>query len=482
MEPSRKKKRARGWYTVSVDTLRNLSIAIVFAALAAGGFYLYRIWEGRALEREAGDLIAEVEGLIGQAEASGSLASFAEEYADAQSNLADAKTRFAAREFSGALDNARRARALLLAILDAGKEQTRQGEAQFIAVEGGVEFRRGDRGEWDEARSRVVLQSGDYVKTSSNGSAEIVFLDGTLYTVRPNTLFVVTRTRSTAGGPSEQAVALEYGWVNLNTAQRGGRVTTPRAEAHVARESEAVVSFEKGSGAGRFSAFRGALEVIAKGGLTRQVGALQQVTQAGDLLSEPKALPGPPAQTRPADNFEATLGADRKVAPRLELAWDAVPGAARYALQVSRNRLFVDNLIDVDSRTRTAATLGLKGEGNFEWRVAAVSRDGLYGPWSSPRSFRVVAPERTGDRGDKTPPPIDLDDVQSYGSLFIVTGHTEPGAALAINGEQVAVAANGTFTKTVQLTKEGWSFIELRAIDPSGNETTVRRRVFVETL
>ena len=73
----------------------------------------------------------------------------------------------------------------------------------------------------------------------------------------------------------------------------------------------------------------------------------------------------------------------------MRLAWEPVPGAARYAFQVSRNRLFVDNVIDVANRTRTAATLGLRGEGTFLWRVAAFGADGAQGPWSEPRRFRV---------------------------------------------------------------------------------------------
>ncbi len=72
--------------------------------------------------------------------------------------------------------------------------------------------------------------------------------------------------------------------------------------------------------------------------------------------------------------------------------------------------------------------------------------------------------------------------MQAYGNIFIVSGRTEAGASLRLNGEAVAVAANGTFTKTVQLTSEGWSFLELEAVDASGNEASLRHRVFVETL
>jgi hypothetical protein len=51
-----------------------------------------------------------------------------------------------------------------------------------------------------------------------------------------------------------------------------------------------------------------------------------------------------------------------------------------------------------------------------------------------------------------------------------------------INGEPVQVEADGSFTKTIQVTKEGWSFIEVRARDADGNETAVNPRVFVEVL
>ncbi len=112
----------------------------------------------------------------------------------------------------------------------------------------------------------------------------------------------------------------------------------------------------------------------------------------------------------------------------------------------------------------------------------AVGRDGLQGPWSAPRTFHVLASRRPGEKGDKTPPELVIDDVQAYGNIFIVAGRTEAGAGLRVNGELVAVAPNGTFTKTVLVAKEGWNVLELKAMDNSGNEATVRRRVFVETL
>lgn len=469
-------KRTRGWYTVSVDTLRGGALLVLLAIAGGLGYLGYQRWMAGELEREAGALLTEVSELLTRAEATRPSGAFGEEFDAARRAYDDAVADVAAERFADAVAKGRRSRALLLALLESGP--TGSGEAQFIAVSGGVELRRGERGEWEEARSRVVLQSGDYVKTAANGSAEIVFLDGTLYTVRPNTLFLVTRKQGTLFGTSEQAIRMEYGWVDLNTAQRGGRVETPRAEARVDRESEAAVTFDQATASGTFVAYRGGVDVETADGETRRIEALQQISQKGDQLSPVRQLPEEPLILRPNDNLELTLDTSEAVV----LAWEPVAGAARYALQVSRNRLFVDNLIDVDARAKTSATLGLKGEGTFEWRVAARNREGLQGPWSTPRTFRVLGSRAPGEAGDLTPPPLELDQVQAYGSIFIVSGRTEAGAGVRINGEQVAVAANGTFTKTLQLAAEGWAFLELEATDISGNQATLRRRVFVDTL
>ena len=53
---------------------------------------------------------------------------------------------------------------------------------------------------------------------------------------------------------------------------------------------------------------------------------------------------------------------------------------------------------------------------------------------------------------------------------------------MQVNGEAVAVAANGTFTKTLLVGQRGLELPRARATDSSGNEATRRQRVFVETL
>lgn len=467
----------KDWYSVSVETIQGWGLLLLILVALGLGFLGYRAWDRQSLEREAASAIDEAESLLQRLGNEKRAASFAGEMGAARQSFEEAQARFSSQDFRGALDNGQRSRNVLLSILDALALRGSSGQAQFISLQGEVEYRRGDGGEWQEARGRVHLQSGDYVRTSEGGSAEIMFVDGTLYTVRPNTQFIVS-PGSAGSGRAEQSIEMEYGWVNLSTSPKSSsNVRTPGAVARVKEDSEAFVAVDKATSQGRFGAYSGGMELSSKGGLTREVEALQQVVQTGDLLSEPKPLPGRPEAMEPADNQSLDLEQTKRVV----LSWSPIEGSSRYALQISRNHLFVENVIDAGNRSKTRATLGLRGEGTFHWRVAAFGQDGLQGPWSEPRKFRVASSRAaSGERKDTTPPELDLDDVKTYGSIFIVAGRSEPGARIEVNGEQVKSSVDGAFTKTVQLTKEGWNIIEIRARDAWGNETVRRHRVFVE--
>jgi hypothetical protein len=249
-----------------------------------------------------------------------------------------------------------------------------------------VEFRRGESGEWQPARSRVTLYAGDYVKTANSASSEVMFQDGTVVTVRPDTVILVDRSRSLLGFGGERTVALEYGWVNLSTAQGSSKVRTPSASALVREESQALVAYDENARVGRFATYQGNMEVSTDDGRTEQVAELQQVTQSGRTLSKPRPLPAIPELAGPEDGQLFELGDGQLV-----LTWQEVPGAERYALQVSRSQHFVDNIIDVEDRDNLKATVGLRGEGSFMWRVAAFGSEGVMGPWSEPRGFRVAS-------------------------------------------------------------------------------------------
>ena len=394
------------WYKISVDAVRVWTALGVVLVLGIGGIWGWGRAGDYLLERRVEAAIDECERLVVELQREKGLIGYRTEYSTARESLERATDQLASGELDSAYTNAERSRSLLRSVLESLRHGSPVGAAQFIAVQGGVEYRRGERGEWREARSRVVLETGDYVKTSHGGSAEVMTVDGVLFEVRPDTIILIDRSTKSDGG-AERSIALESGWVNLSTSQTSSRVKTPSAEAVVQRRSEATVTYDESRREGRFAAHRGEIEITSKDGTKRRVSELEEVVQARAKLSRTRRLPEAPMVLAPDDNLELSL----EEADRVVLTWEPVPGAAGYSLEVSRNRLFADNIIDVDNRAKTRATLGLRGEGTFIWRVAASDDDGALGPWSRARRFRVSAAPAE-EAAEPPEPPSDTPETQ----------------------------------------------------------------------
>jgi hypothetical protein len=389
----KKPRRLSDWYTISLESLKGWGFVVTLAILGIAGVMGYRFLDQVVLEKEVVRVIQEAEDLLRTVRSEGAINSYREEYFVARRHLEEARELQASGALRESFRSAERSRTLLASILSTLRMRGAEGEAMFIAVQGGVQFRRGDRGSWQSARSRVALNAGDYVKTTGNGSAEIMSVDGTLYTVRPDTVLLIGRTRPAPGETRQRTIDLEAGWVDLGTAQTSSRITTPQAEARVQRDSRAAISHDPDENTSQFSAYEGQLTVSSADGSSRDVGPLEQVVQTGASLSKKKLLPSAPLLLTPEDNYEAVMATDGKIV----LEWRPVAGATRYALQVARTRFFVQNILDLEDRTETRATIGLKGTGSFVWRVAAFDAEGERGPWSVLRRFRVAPGANLGD-------------------------------------------------------------------------------------
>lgn len=465
------------WYSVSVTDVRRWLTLAVFTGFAAAGYLLFTQWQRYELQQRAIQTIDQAERLIDEVEAREDAALLRAENLVAWERLDEAREAVVQADYDGAYKGARQSLMVLKSVLQIGD---RDGTIRFLFVQGGVEFRRGDRGAWKRAREQDSLDPGDWVKTSGDGTAEIVFSDNSTFILRSNTMVNLGAISGEGEGervpPSaDDATSVVFGWVELTTAGRPSTVATPKSLARVRRESEAMVTYDRDRARARYAAFSGGLEVETEDGEARSVEGLELVEQVGDDLGETRPLPGRPGIVDPAEDAEVDIDQSR----RLTLAWRDAERAARYRLRVSESRLFATNLID-DVRRRTRATLGLRREGRFFWQVAAIDTQGAQGPWSPTRSFRVAALTGPGVFGDDEPPVLEVEEVQPYGSLVIVKGRTEPGARVTVNGEVASVSRNGTFNKTIQMKQEGWAGVEIVATDAAGNPSRHRARVLID--
>jgi hypothetical protein len=438
-----------------------------------GGSVLYQRWQEATLEDRADQAIELATVEIRKLEGRDDFDKIRIEHSDAWEDLTSARAEFSAQRYGEALSRANNSMKALTRISEIDPQESAE-KIRFEEVQGGVEYRRGERGAWRRARVHDSLNHGDWVKTSSGGSAQIRFPDRSMYLLRPNTMVHLGRSRAASGG-SEQVTDVVFGWVELNTTQSSSRVVTPSSEAQVKSASEALVSYNQGKG--EFAAYSGGMEVTSSNGQKREVNALQKVSQVGDLLSDPVALPGKPQLLRPAPEEQVVYAEGSN----LSLLWRPAARASSYALRVSNTPLFTHSIVEDLDRRKTSARLEIRGPGEFFWQVAAVSSDGSRGPWSEPRSFRLVPQQNASPEDDETPPTVELEDLRTWGRMVLVSGRTEADAKIEINSEPVAVATNGSFSKVLQMKQEGFAFVEITATDPWENSTDLRRRVFIDT-
>lgn len=464
------------WYLISIDRLRKGGLILLVLLIAGGAGWWY--FFGQSPKERARRAINEADATLNQLASVGDFAAVKPEFERSQSRLEQGRNLFSAGDWAASLSAAQDAANIATMAL-ARIPGEGNFDAQFITVEGDVQFQKGASGDWRRASARDPLFNGDWVKTSGGSSAELIFSDGSLYTVGPNALLEIYSALNPKTSRKQNTVQMQIGSVEINTAEDDSTVRTPGTQVVVRSESTTQV----GVGSSRETAvvtLKGSSSVTPTAGGSPVTLASGQRVEAGPegSLSEVKVLAPPPSLVSPADNQVFQAGRDRTV----ELLWQPEPSAAGYRLQVSRSRLFSSMEIDAP-RSGTAATTRVTDQGAFYWRVASVAQDGTVGSFSPFRRFRVVGGSAAGAPGvvDKTPPRLDLKPpFRIGGQYYMFEGKVEPGASVYLNDEEIGVETDGSFKKLVSFQRVGRNTVVVRAVDPSGNQTIRRESVYVE--
>jgi hypothetical protein len=472
-----KKKKQSGadidWYLISIDRLKQIGLVVLLLLLGGAGWWFWHSQQGNP-RSNAESAIADARQALNTLAASADFNAHRNEFGRAQQKLDEARTHLAAAQFDKARDAAVESQTISRAALSGGTDL--ESDARFLTVEGDVEYQKGASSEWKDADPRLPLVNGDWVKTGDRASAELIFSNGSLYTVGPNALLEIYSAVNPQTSRRTNAVQMRVGSVEVATpADDTSTIRTPGTQVVVESESTTQVGVDK-SQATAVIATRGAASVSPeKGGTAIRVAAGEKVSSTPQgAISPVKKLTLPPALLSPGDNQVFQLSGDLRV----ELIWDARADASAYLLQVSRSRLFSTQEINT-RRAKTAATARVTSEGAFYWRVAAVGADGDVGPFSTFRRFRVSGGIKQAS--DRTPPPLTLKvPFHVGGQYYTIAGTTEPGATVFINDEEVDVESSGAFQKLIALDKVGRNQIIIKAVDAAGNPTVQSQTVIVE--
>jgi len=468
------------WYYVSKETLwRWILLLLGAAVLVSAGIYWW-LHRGADVAGRARREISAAGESLAKGRVSPAAARAREELAAAAEKLAGARASYAAARYPEALKEALEARQLALRVV-AGAGALRH-DAAIMELGGRVDIQRASRATWEPARVGMKLYEGDFLKTGANGLAEVMAVDGTFYRIKPETLFEVHRGKTLAdageGQPQRQSeIKFIVGTVDVDTGE-GARsiVRTDAAIADIAARSNVGVDVDPSKTTG-VSAYRGRVTLSTGAGSVTLGDRERVVARMGGALGPKTVLPDPPRLLAPDDTAVFDLARREPVT----LKWSPVKDAARYRLQIARSRLFVpDSILSTDDRARPEAVVTATEEGAFYWRVATLGKGNVVSEWSPTRRFKVLAGGQRSGGPDTVPPELVLARPQVNGTIVILSGRSEPGSAVSVNGEAADVDATGVFKKVISFPREGVNVVTVRAVDGAGNETVRRETVMIE--
>ncbi|MGD8376103.1 MAG: FecR domain-containing protein [Acidobacteriota bacterium] len=486
MPKRRKQERVLlDWFNVSY---RTLLLAALGLAVVGGGAALYLLGyfsPDSSPRGQAFAAITEAERLFSEAavHGEGELQPLRDE---ARDRLETARAAFGATNYSDAMQAALASRNASMRLLARAGGDSGVPDVQFYKVEGNVQVKAARELIWRNATKTTTLKVGDQIKTDSTASAQIIYFNGTITTVKPGSILEIKElydnpaTRVQKVRENLRTGELVSSTQEASTAGSFHEVSTGNASVRASEQSEFETRFDEVNGTS-VGVYQGAA-LVRSADREVQLGGRQSVSvEAPGRLGETMKLPPAPELLEPIDQKIFNVPDEDVQGLRVELVWESLGLPGTYRLQVSSGSLFGELKLDRPGLSRDRVMLPLSEPGSYYWRVAFRGAQGIEGPFSETRKFKVLA-GRILNADDTTPPQLSIDDFLVFSSQVIVRGRTEPGAILAANGKLIDVGDDGSFTTIIQLRREGRNTIRFVAQDSAGNESAVERVAEVRSL
>ena len=317
-----------------------------------------------------------------------------------------------------------------------------QTQAKFVNLDGRVQVKKVNSVQWVDADYRTALDKGDLVQTGNDGYARVTFADGTNYTVKPGTLITVEENLIASNKATSVAVHVNTGAVDLSTPNwtaPGSRaaVSVEDAKAELRPNSRAAVKLDKDTKESEITVSNGSAQV-RRGQEQVEVTQYQKVNiPITGSISKSDVL-APPELVEPI-NLTPIIAENPKVAA-VHFEWKPVQDAASYSMRISTTSMFTKIVKEVPKVSGTGVDITGLDAGDYFWNVTATSAKKLSSDVSETYKFTLVAQGKTQEM------LLEIQNTQLVGHAVEISGRTEPGAALIINGQPVPnIARDGTF-------------------------------------
>lgn len=315
--------------------------------------------------------------------------------------------------------------------------------ARIISFEGEVRVTRAATRETILVTKQTYVSAGDTVQTQADGRAIIQMIDGSVYSVRPNSTIVVKDTSSLFGGRSVR-VSLDDGQLNVRTDEQPedvrNIVEVADSENRLLSKTDASFNVDAQSNVGEIRISRGGVETTV-GGDKQLIGENEFASIRGGRISQKEKLMSPPKPLTPNNSAQLT---DNGGGVSVSFNWAEPEGtpASNYHLQVSRSPTFALDgmLVDRSGMSQREYRLSGLAPGTYYWRIRATSRSGQLTNWNDAWKFTVVRAEGAV-RIEGTNWSVE----KVGGNVYLISGKTNPGMYVRSQGRETVSGPDGTF-------------------------------------
>ncbi len=338
-----------------------------------------------------------------------------------------------------------------------------EAEARLSDRQGWVEGQKTSENGWTERDLNAILREQEKLRTLSRSTAQVVFRDASRLRLNANSQAVIQRMRVDPLKRREEAkISLVEGdfYALLATESDRNQLEVNLANVDAKIDSGSFWVSQDKDGA-KFSNYDVKPVSITAGDETLVLGRNEgAVVRNGEKPKEKIDVFGRIALAAPQD--EAVVYGDR-----VDLSWEQIESSGGYWIELAFDGRFdrmADSLWGIEENRIDGHPLA---PGTYYWRVAALDDFGLPGQMSSVRRFEL--------RTDDTPPYLQIrtpePDAILRDAAVTISGETEAGAAVLVEGSVADIDQNGRFFHTVEA-REGQNVIAVVARDTAGNETT----------
>lgn len=342
---------------------------------------------------------------------------------------------------------------------------TPRDSARILTYQGDVRIIRVSTRKTERAAEGMMVQAGDTIQTQSDGRCQILMIDGSTLSIRPNSTVVIRDSSSLFGGKSVR-VKLDDGQIRVRTEDQlestNNVVEVKETENRILAQSEASFNLNRQSDRGEIRVTRGNIVSDTNGQKTTINENEYAALDKGRVASRETLLRPPSPDDPPAYAQIPVSGSSRSVA----FSWTKTSGAGdiTYQFQLSMSPFFVPDKVVEDLPGLRESRYGIAAlmPDTYFWRVRAASTSGQQSEWSEPFRLTLYRQRRSAR--------IEAGDWQVEhlgGRLYRVSGKTDPGATVRILGRETFAKFDGSFILQISTSA---SSVNVSISDDKGNQ------------